>query len=200
MQKIIPHLWYSKNAEDAAKFYVSIFPDSRMTRVTALPSETPSGPEGSVKVIEFVLFGQEFMAIGAGPLDPFNHAVSFIVNCDDQAEIDRYWEALLVGGEAERCGWLKDKFGLSWQIVPSIFGKLMTDPDKAKTKRACDAMLKMVKLDIDPAGGLRRPGEVSRRSAPHSIVARGSFRHGACVVGLLLDLQYASEEMLARLR
>lgn len=148
MQKITPFLWYAKEAEEAAAFYASIFPNSRVVRVTALPSESPSGPPGSVKIVEFVLFGQDFVAMTAGPLDPFNHAVSFVVNCDDQAEIDRYWNALLNGGSAEQCGWLKDRFGLSWQVVPTVLGKMMADPDKAKAKRAADAMLKMVKIDI----------------------------------------------------
>ena len=148
MQKITPFLWYSKEAEEAAAFYVSIFPDSRVNRVTALPSESPSGPPGSVKIVDFVLFGQSFVAMTAGPLDPFNHAVSFVVNCEDQTEIDRYWNALLRGGSAEQCGWLKDRFGLSWQIVPTVLGDMMSDPDRAKAKRAADAMLKMVKLDI----------------------------------------------------
>ena len=148
MQKITPFLWYAKEAEEAAKLYASIFPNSRVVRVTAMPSESPSGPPGSVKIVEFVLFGQDFTAMTAGPLDPFNHAVSFVVNCEDQAEIDRYWNALLDGGAAEQCGWLKDRFGLSWQIVPTLLGKLMADPDKAKAKRASDAMMKMVKIDI----------------------------------------------------
>jgi predicted 3-demethylubiquinone-9 3-methyltransferase (glyoxalase superfamily) len=149
MQKITPFLWYAKEAEEAAAFYASIFPDSRVVRVTAMPSESPSGPPGSVKIVEFVLFGQEFTAMTAGPLDPFNHAVSFVVSCDDQAEIDRYWNALLAnGGSAEQCGWLKDRFGLSWQIVPTVLGKLMAQSDKAKAKRATDAMMKMVKIDI----------------------------------------------------
>jgi predicted 3-demethylubiquinone-9 3-methyltransferase (glyoxalase superfamily) len=149
MQKITPHLWYSSEAEEAAAFYVSIFPNSRLKRVTPLLSDSPSGPPGSVKVVEFELFGQDFMAISAGPLDPFNHAVSFIVNCDDQAEIDRYWSALLQGGGApEQCGWLKDRFGLSWQIVPSDFGEKMNAADKSKVKRMTDAMLTMVKFDI----------------------------------------------------
>jgi predicted 3-demethylubiquinone-9 3-methyltransferase (glyoxalase superfamily) len=146
--KIKPFLWYSKEAEAAAAFYASIFPDSRVTRVTALPSESPSGPPNSVKVVEFVLFGQPFVAMSAGPLDPFNHAVSFVVTCDDQAELDRYWNALLDGGSAEQCGWLKDRYGLSWQIVPKVLGELMASTDRAKAKRASDAMLKMVKLDI----------------------------------------------------
>ncbi len=148
MQKITPFLWYAKEAEEAAAFYCSIFPDSRVTRVTAMPSQSPSGPPGSVKIVEFVLFAQDFVAMTAGPLDPFNHAVSFVVNCDDQAEIDRYWNALLKGGSAEQCGWLKDRFGLSWQIVPKVLSEMMAEPDKTKAKRAADAMLKMVKIDI----------------------------------------------------
>ena len=148
MQKVTPHLWYAKEAEEAAAFYASVFPDSRVVRVTAMPAQSPSGPAGSVKVVEFELFGQPFMAITAGPLDDFNHAVSFVVNCDDQAEVDRYWNALLAaGGTAEQCGWLRDRFGLAWQIVPTVLGRLMTDPDRAKAKRAVEAMLKMIKLD-----------------------------------------------------
>lgn len=148
MQKITPFLWYSKEAEEAAKFYASVFPDSRVTRVATLQSESPSGPPGSVKVVEFILFGQPFMAMSAGPLDPFNHAVSFVVNCETQAEIDRYWNALLEGGSAEQCGWLKDRYGLSWQIVPTVMGEMMAAPDRAKARRATDAMMKMVKFDI----------------------------------------------------
>ena len=148
MQKITPFLWYSKEAEEAAKFYASIFPDSHVNGVTSLPSESPSGPPESVKVVEFVLCGQSFVAMSAGPLDPFNHAISFVVNCDNQAEIDKYWNALLQDGSAEQCGWLKDRYGVSWQIVPAVLGKMMGDPDRAKAKRAADAMLKMVKLDI----------------------------------------------------
>ena len=148
MQKITPFLWYSKEAEEAAAFYTSIFPDSRITRVVTMPTDSPSGPAGSVKVVDFVLFGQSFVAMSAGPLDPFNHAVSFVVNCSDQREIDRYWAALLDGGSAEQCGWLKDRFGVSWQIVPTVLTDMMADPDPAKGKRAADAMMKMVKIDI----------------------------------------------------
>ena len=149
VQKITPFLWYSKQAEEAATFYVSIFPDSRVGRVVTMPSESPSGPAGSVKIVDFVLFGQPFTAMSAGPLDPFNHAVSFVVNCDTQQEIDSYWNALLEnGGSAEQCGWLKDRFGLSWQIIPTSLAQMMSDPDRNKAKRACDAMLRMVKLDI----------------------------------------------------
>ena len=147
-QKIVPFLWYSTQAEEAAAFYTSLFPDSRVLSVTALPSESPSGPPGSVKIVDFMLFGQRFTAMSAGPLDPFNHAVSFVVNCDDQAEIDRYWNALLEGGTAEQCGWLRDRYGLAWQIVPSVLTGMMADPDRVRAKRAADAMLKMVKIDI----------------------------------------------------
>ncbi len=146
--KIIPHLWYAKEAEEAAAFYASIFPNSRVDRVTAMPTDTPGGPAGSVKVVEFTLLGQPFMAISAGPLDSFNHAISFMVVCDDQSELDRYWDALLEGGTAEACGWLKDKYGLSWQIIPAGFDKLMADPDRDKARRVAEAMLKMVKLDF----------------------------------------------------
>jgi len=149
MQKITPFLWYSKEAEDAARLYTSIFPDSRLVRVSTLPSESPSGPPGSVKIVEFDLFGQRFTAISAGPLDAFNHAVSFIVHCDDQAEIDRYWNAFLEsGGKAEACCWLQDRHGLSWQIVPAELAQLMTDADPARARRASDALMKMVKIDI----------------------------------------------------
>jgi len=148
MQKITPFLWYAKEAEEAAAFYASIFPNSRVVRVSALPSESPSGPPGFVKIVEFELFGQGFVGMSAGALDPFNHAVSFVVNCEDQAEVDRYWNALMQGGAAEACGWLKDRYGVSWQIVPTALFRMMNDPDTAKAKRATDAMLKMVKLDI----------------------------------------------------
>jgi predicted 3-demethylubiquinone-9 3-methyltransferase (glyoxalase superfamily) len=148
MQRITPHLWFIKEAEEAARFYASIFPNSRVDRVTALPAETPSGPPGTVPVVEFTLDGQQFQAISAGPLDPFNHAISFIVNCADQAEVDHYWNALLEGGSAEQCGWLKDRYGVSWQIVPTLLVDLITSPERQKAARATQAMLKMVKLDV----------------------------------------------------
>lgn len=146
--KITPFLWFLDEAEQAAYFYVSVFPDSRISRVVTLPAESPSGPVGSVKVVDFVIFGQSFTAMGAGRPEPFNHAVSFVVNCDTQEEIDRYWDALLQGGEAEQCGWLKDRFGVSWQITPSIVIDMFADPDRDKGRRAAEAMMKMVKLDI----------------------------------------------------
>lgn len=148
MNRIVPHLWYTDNTVEAAEFYVSIFPDSRVDRVTTLPSDSPSGPAGSVEFVEFTLFGQSFMAISAGPLDPFNHSISLVVNCADQAEIDRYWEALSAGGQPEQCGWLRDRYGVCWQIHPNVLGEMLTDPDRAKAKRASEAMLTMVKFDI----------------------------------------------------
>jgi len=147
--QIRPFLWYAKEAEEAARFYTSLFPDSRIVNLTSLPSESPSGPPGSVKVVEFELFGQPFTAMSAGRNDPFNYAVSFSVTCADQAELDRYWDALLAnGGQAEACGWLKDRWGLSWQIVPQALIDMMKSPDRARAKRATDAMLTMVKLDV----------------------------------------------------
>jgi predicted 3-demethylubiquinone-9 3-methyltransferase (glyoxalase superfamily) len=148
MAKIKPFLWYTKEAEEAAAFYASVLPNSKVDSVTTLPTDTPSGPAGSVKVVEFTLVGQPFMAISAGPLDPFNHAVSFIVECDDQAQIDRLWDALSKGGQKEQCGWLKDRYGLFWQIVAKEMGAMMKDPDRTRAKRVADAMLKMVKLDL----------------------------------------------------
>jgi len=147
--KIFPFLWYAKEAEEAARFYASIFPDSRVDQVSALQSESPSGPPGSVKVVSFTLFGQPFRAMSAGPHDPFNDAVSFTVLCEDQAELDRYWNALLQGGgKAHACGWLNDRFGVRWQIVPARLEEMMADKDSVRSRRVSDAMLTMVKLDI----------------------------------------------------
>src|SRR5437763_498749 len=140
--KIFPHLWYAKEAEEAARFYASIFPDSRVDRVTTLQSETPSGPPGSVKVVDFTLFGQRFQAISAGPLDPFNHAISLVVACEDQPELDRYWNALLEGGTTEMCGWLRDRYGVSWQIVPAIFDEMMADSDAARLNFAIPSVVR----------------------------------------------------------
>lgn len=148
-QKIVPHLWYVREAEEAARFYASVFPDSRVERVTTLPTESPSGPAGSVAVVEFTLCGQAFMAISAGKHDSFNDAVSFLVKCDSQAELDRYWSAILEnGGKPQACGWIIDKYGLRWQIVPTVLGEMIADKDKAKAKRAADEMLRQVKFDV----------------------------------------------------
>jgi predicted 3-demethylubiquinone-9 3-methyltransferase (glyoxalase superfamily) len=148
LAKIVPHLWFAKNAVEAAKYYVSLFPGSRVDSVTDLPAESPSGPAGSVQVVEFTLAGQQFMAINAGPLDPFNHAISFIVNCEDQAEIDRLWAALSEGGAVEACGWVRDRYGVSWQISPARLGSMMKDPDRKRARRVAEAFLRMKKIDL----------------------------------------------------
>jgi predicted 3-demethylubiquinone-9 3-methyltransferase (glyoxalase superfamily) len=149
VQKIVPHLWYSTEAAEAARFYAAVFPESRVDRVTSLPGDSPSGPAGSVDVVEFTLCGQTFMAISAGPHDSFNDAVSFLVNCDSQSEIDRYWNALLNnGGKPQACGWIIDKYGVRWQISPTALGDMITDQDKAKARRVTEEMLKQVKFDI----------------------------------------------------
>jgi predicted 3-demethylubiquinone-9 3-methyltransferase (glyoxalase superfamily) len=147
--KIFPFLWYAKDAEAAARFYVSIFPDSRVNGSWALPTDSPSGPAGSVVVVDFTLRGQRVQAMTAGPHHDFNDAISMVVYCDSQAELDRYWNALLEGGgKPTACGWLIDRYGVRWQVVPERLDELIRDPDKAKAKRVADAMLKMVKLDI----------------------------------------------------
>ncbi|MGD8869280.1 MAG: VOC family protein [Gemmatimonadales bacterium] len=146
--KIVPHLWFVDQAVEAAEFYVSLFPDSRVDSITAIPADTPGGPAGSGQVVEFTLAGQPFIAISAGPFDPFNHAISFIVNCTDQTEVDRLWDALSAGGTIEQCGWLIDRYGVSWQIVPAVLGAMMKDPDRNRAGRVMEAMLQMKKLDI----------------------------------------------------
>lgn len=149
MQKITPFLWYLSEAEEAARLYTSVFPDSRILNVWTLPTDSPSGPPGSVKVVDFELFGQRHSAMSAGGAEAFNHAVSFVVHCDDQAEVDRYWNALLEGGgRTEACGWLRDRFGVAWQITPKALLEMMASPDRAKAKRAAEAMMTMIKLDI----------------------------------------------------
>ena len=148
-RKIYPFFWYAKDAEEAARFYTSIFPNSHVENVTALQSESPSGPPGSVKVVYFSLFGQPFQAMSAGPHHDFNDAISMVVQCDDQEELDRYWNALLEGGgKPQACGWLIDRYGVRWQSVPAALDRMMRDKDAARSKRATDAMMKMVKLDI----------------------------------------------------
>jgi predicted 3-demethylubiquinone-9 3-methyltransferase (glyoxalase superfamily) len=146
--KVTQHLWFEKDMEAAIQFYTSLISGSAVESVTTIPAETPSGPAGSVKIAAFALGDQRYMAIEAGPLDPFNHSFSIMVECDTQAEIDRLWDALKEGGSTEQCGWLRDRWGLSWQIAPKRLGELMMDPDRAKAKRVTEAMLKMVKFDI----------------------------------------------------
>jgi predicted 3-demethylubiquinone-9 3-methyltransferase (glyoxalase superfamily) len=147
--KITPTLWFDGNAEEAANFYVSVFPDSRVDRVFRSPADTPSGPEGMVLLVEFTVAGQRLAGLNGGPEFPFTEAVSLSVDCADQAEVDRYWDALTAdGGQPVQCGWLKDKYGLSWQIVPSALPRMLADPDRERAKRVMQAMLDMVKLDM----------------------------------------------------
>ena len=149
MQKITPFLWFDNKAEEAANFYVSLFKNSKILNV-ARYSEAGPGPKDSVMTVEFELNGLEFIALNAGPTFKFTEAISFVVNCETQEEVDYYWERLSEGGEKSHCGWLKDKFGLSWQVTPTILGKLMTDNDSEKAKRVMETMLQMDKLDIEP--------------------------------------------------
>ena len=151
--KIKPCLWFDGNAEEAANFYAEVIPGSSVDAVHRAPADYPSGKAGDVLTVEFTLAGQSFTAMDAGPLDPFNHAISLMVNCADQAEVDRIWNALCEGGAPERCGWLKDRYGVSWQIVPTALGEMMKDKDRARAGRVAEAMLRMVKLDV---AGLRR--------------------------------------------
>ena len=147
MQKITPFLWFDDKAEEAMNFYVSIFKNSKAARVTRYGDAGP-GPKGSVMSATFELDGQEFFALNGGPHFSFTPAISFFVNCETQQEVDDFWEKLSEGGEKQRCGWVKDKYGLSWQIVPSILGKLLQDKDAVKSTRVMKAMMQMDKLDI----------------------------------------------------
>jgi predicted 3-demethylubiquinone-9 3-methyltransferase (glyoxalase superfamily) len=144
---ITPSLWFDNNAEEAANFYVSVFDDAEVLNVTRYTEAGP-GPEGTAVTVSFRLNGQEFVGINGGPEFSFTEAVSFMINCETQDEVDHYWEKLTDGGEPVQCGWLKDRFGLSWQVVPKVLGELLADEDPGKAKRVTEAMLKMVKLDI----------------------------------------------------
>jgi predicted 3-demethylubiquinone-9 3-methyltransferase (glyoxalase superfamily) len=153
MQKIRPFLWFNENAEEAMKFYVSVFKNSKIESMSRYPEGAP-GPAGEVMTGTFVLDGQEFMALNGGPEFRFNESISFFVNCETQEEVDELWQKLTTdGGEESQCGWLKDKFGLSWQIVPTKLGELLGDPDREKSQRVMQAMLQMRKIDI---AGLER--------------------------------------------
>jgi predicted 3-demethylubiquinone-9 3-methyltransferase (glyoxalase superfamily) len=149
MAKITPCLWFDGVAEEAAGFYVSLLPDSRIDKVMRSPADNPSTPAGAVLTVEFTLAGQSFLGLNGGPQFPFTEAVSFSIDCEDQAEVDRLWDALTAdGGKPVQCGWLKDRFGLSWQIVPRALPRLLSGPDKEGAKRAMEAMMEMVKLDV----------------------------------------------------
>jgi predicted 3-demethylubiquinone-9 3-methyltransferase (glyoxalase superfamily) len=147
MQKIVPFLWFDDKAEEAMNFYVSIFKNSKRGRISRYGEAGP-GPKGTVMVATFQLEGQEFMALNGGPHFKFTEAISLVVNCETQDEVDAFWEKLSEGGSKGQCGWLKDKYGLSWQIVPTVLGELMSDPDPEKSKRVMTAMLKMSKIVI----------------------------------------------------
>ena len=148
MQKIVTFLWYDNQAEEAANLYVSTFKNSKITNVSRYGEAGP-GPKGSAMVVAFELEGQQFMALNGGPHYSFTPAISLLVNCETQQEVDELWDKLLAGGgKPSRCGWLQDKFGLSWQIIPTALGKLVGDPDPEKSKRVMQAMLQMEKIDI----------------------------------------------------
>ena len=148
MQKISPFLWFDSNAEEAANFYVSIFKNSKILKI-ARSGEAGPGPAGSVMVVNFQIEGQDFIALNGGPLFKFTEAISFVVNCQTQEEVDHYWNKLTAGGGQEsQCGWLKDKYGLSWQVTPTILGELLADKDQKKAQRVMQAMLQMKKIDI----------------------------------------------------
>ena len=149
MSKIAPCLWFDGKAEEAANFYVSLLPDSRIDAVLPYPVETPGGKPGDVMLVEFTLAGLRYMALNGGPYFQFTPAMSLFVNCADQAEVDRLWNALLEGGTPMECGWITDRYGVSWQIVPEALGRMMKDKDPAKVRRATEAMLTMIKLDIE---------------------------------------------------
>jgi len=146
--RLIPFLWYAKDAPEAAKFYASILPDSRVDSVEIMPGDSPAGPEGSVQIVRFTLLGQPVQAMTAGPHHAFNDAISMMVEVDTQEELDRLWNALGEGGQFVACGWLNDRYGLRWQITPKQLPELINSGDRAARRRVAEAMLKMVKLDI----------------------------------------------------
>ena len=149
MAKLFPCLWFDGSAEEAANFYVTLLPDSHVDTVWRSPAETPSGPVGMVLTVDFTLAGQQLQGLNGGPHFKFNEAVSFVIRCDDQAEVDRLWDALTAGGgDPGPCGWLKDRFGLSWQIVPRRLDELLRDPDPERARRAMEAMLRMGKIEV----------------------------------------------------
>ena len=148
MSKVTPCLWFDSQAEEAAKFYTSLLPNSRVGEVLRSPADYPSGKAGDVLTVEFTLGGTSFTALNGGPEFKFNEAVSFQIECEDQAEIDRLWTALSAHPENEQCGWVKDRYGVSWQIVPKRLLELLADRDRARAKRAMEAMMEMKKLDI----------------------------------------------------
>jgi predicted 3-demethylubiquinone-9 3-methyltransferase (glyoxalase superfamily) len=150
VSKITPCLWFNGQAEEAAQLYTSLFPDSRIDKVTRSPADNPSTPKGAVLTVDFTVAGQQFIGLNGGPDFKFSEAISFSIDCADQAEVDRYWDALIAGGgEPSQCGWLKDRFGLSWQVVPRQMNEMLQSSDREAAGRAMEAMLKMTKLDVE---------------------------------------------------
>jgi len=152
MQRITPFLWFDNQAEEAVNFYVAIFKDSRIRSIARYEEEAAKAsgrPKGSVMTVAFELNGQEFIALNGGPLFKFTEAISFVVNCETQEEVDHFWKRLTAGGQEVQCGWLKDRFGVSWQIVPTVLGEMLQDKDPEKSRRVMAAMLKMKKINIE---------------------------------------------------
>ena len=147
-QKVVPCLWFDKEAEEAAEFYVSLLPDSRIHAVTRAPGDYPSGKAGDVLIVEFTLAGSRYTALNGGPMFKFNEAISLQIDCEDQAEADRLTEALSAAPESEQCGWVKDRYGLSWQIVPYALNRLLSDPEPGVRKRVFEAMMNMKRLNV----------------------------------------------------
>jgi predicted 3-demethylubiquinone-9 3-methyltransferase (glyoxalase superfamily) len=165
MHALFPCLWFDGKAEEAAEFYTGLIPDSHIDKLWRSPADTPSGPAGMVLTVDFTLAGQRLQGLNGGPDFTFNEAVSLVIECEDQAEVDRLWDALTVdGGEPGPCGWLKDRFGLSWQIVPRELNRLMDDPDPERARRAMEAMLKMGKIEVDELLAAADRVEVGTRS------------------------------------
>ncbi len=193
MRKIIPFLWFDDNAEEAAKFYLSIFGNSRIlnvTRYNETVARAAGRPEGSVMTVEFELEGQKFVALNGGPQFTFSPAISFVVNCATQGEIDRLWDKLAGGGEEMQCGWLKDRYGVCWQIVPAAIGRMVGDPDPVRAGSVMRALLQMTKIDIGalkkaygnkrgPAVPARRPPRARKRETGRAVGGRRRTRHAA---------------------
>lgn len=166
MPKIAPCLWFDGKAEDAAEFYVSLLPDSQIDNIMRYRADTPGGSTGSVMAVNFTLAGQQFIALNGGPNFQFTPAISFFVNCADQREVDRLWGRLSEGGSTERCGWLRDRYGVSWQIVPTVLGEMLSDADPERARRVMQAMLQMIKLDI---GELEKAYDGTSASDPRHV-------------------------------
>src|SRR5437870_7278623 len=175
MQKITPFLWFDNQAEEAVNFYVAIFKDSRIRSIARYDEEAAKAsgrPKGSVMTVAFELNGQEFVALNGGPIFKFTEAISFVVNCETQAEVDHFWEKLSGGGQEVQCGWLKDRFGVSWQVVPTVLGEMLQDKDREKSRRVMAAILKMKKLNIEALKKARSEEHTSELQSRGHLVCR----------------------------